>query len=243
MANYQLIFSLAATSLHEISSWHGIFVKPPKKLIRSIESDSSASWEERLSKLPPLLSDIKAAKRSIDIVVPDLWVRSFVTTPASNATSFQDIQSISRLRFETLFDEPANAWQIEADWQIDNPFLCCAIPVAMKAALLKSFNAFTVNSILPHWLNTFNQHSDRMALNNWLVVRDQHFVSVIIFKNKRVENVVQSYSVGEKVDALDLFIRQEAVRLNQVVPHQVYCAGEFAFHAPQKLQQTEYVRL
>jgi hypothetical protein len=70
-------------------------------------------------------------------VLSNDWARFWTVTPPVNAVRMSDCQAAAQLRFQALYDTSLAGWQMTADWQIDSPFLACAIPTRSSLACSK----------------------------------------------------------------------------------------------------------
>jgi hypothetical protein len=69
------------------------------------------------------------------LVISDELVRQWVVEPPQNVESLDDLKAAVSARFQALYGDSPAAWQIEADWKIDSPFLASAIPKNLAVAL------------------------------------------------------------------------------------------------------------
>ena len=65
----------------------------------------------------------------------DAATRYFMVTPPHNATRIADCASAAGQRFQEIYGEAPQAWEITADWDARLPFLACAAPRALLDAL------------------------------------------------------------------------------------------------------------
>jgi hypothetical protein len=77
----------------------------------------------------------QAKTGAVVVVLDDALAKLFVVRPAVGVKSLVELKSLVAARFEDLFGFEASSWCIEAAWQATRPFLACALPVALRAAV------------------------------------------------------------------------------------------------------------
>ena len=76
------------------------------------------------------------------VTVADELTRCWTITAPAGMASLRELRQFAALRFEHLFGEPSNQWEIEADWHAYAPTICRAIPRDLSQA----FKAWSVQS-------------------------------------------------------------------------------------------------
>ncbi len=84
--------------------------------------------------LLPLFAAL-APREEVDVVVADSWCRFWLTAADSTAEVLPGLRSAAAARAQVLYELNSADWVIEADWRFDQPFLCCALPQDLLAAL------------------------------------------------------------------------------------------------------------
>lgn len=125
------------------------------------------------AELQALFKNIEWNRKPVHFVVAADLVRYFMVSPLKNTMQLQDCIDAAKLRFHALFgEEDLNAWQIEAHWSMDQPFLACAIPNKLTVALqnISSLSNITIDGIVPEFIDAWNHHYYNLSDKKWLLV-------------------------------------------------------------------------
>ncbi|HTD05060.1 hypothetical protein [Undibacterium sp.] len=189
--------------------------------------DDAPAWPA--SQLENALQAISCKNRSVHLVLSDGWVRLFLVTPPLNARSLQDCRAAAAMRFQALYGESADHWQLEADWDAYSPFLACAMPKTQLAALHATVRAAHAHllSITPHFIVAWNHWRKRLQRNAWFGIAQNNRFTLVAIKNRHIVAIrstdVASSSVS--VEWLNAYVQREALRMNLTAPALVQISG------------------
>jgi len=135
--------------------------------------DWSAAVAESMAALQPLVGG------RFDVVLDDRLVRYFVVTPPEGTASLDELRSVAAVRLGELFGSDPRAYEVTADWRSSGPFLCCAVPHALKLALAKAAQGArgSVASMVPLFVRVANSFPAARSHSGWIVVRVAGWIS------------------------------------------------------------------
>ena len=102
-------------------------------------SDSSRIAQALAILLEALAASDDLAGMPLQVVLDGHWTRHWITEPPANARSLADCRTAAAVRFDMLYDAPLDSWHWTADWQVNAPALCCAMPEALLIMTEKRF--------------------------------------------------------------------------------------------------------
>lgn len=179
-----------------------------------------------------LLADAACAGLPLCVTVDDAWARLFMVTPPHNAGSLQDLQAAAAMRFQALYDEPPADWQLEADWSANEPFLACAMPRSLLAALqqLAADNKLHLSTVMPQFVSAWNRYARALPAASWFGVVQQHCLTLgaIAPAPKRRLEAVRSIAIpadGHDPRWLQEQLARVALQLNLSAPEHLHLAG------------------
>lgn len=107
----------------------------PRRLLHvedaALGSATAPDWHAALQ---PLFAAL-APREEVDVVVADSWCRFWLTAADPPAHDLPGLRAAATARAQALYELSSTDWVIEADWRFDPPFLCCALPQDLLAAL------------------------------------------------------------------------------------------------------------
>jgi hypothetical protein len=197
-------------------------VRGEKKAADTAPLEVSADAAEVVPQIAPLL---RLVRGPVDLVVPDSWVRLCVLAPPKNVLGLKDLQVAAAARFEALFGNSDQNWQIDADWSVNKSFLACAISMSLRAALSEQCcrHGVTLRSLRPALLDRLNRISvSPRGKNCWFVLTDGRVVSYAAFESEnllaiRTQTLSQPLVRGSIADFLSL----EALKLGLPTPQDI----------------------
>lgn len=121
----------------------------------------------------PIAAALNAAGgngRPVYATLADNLVRYFIVTPPGNSARMQDLHAAAAVRFQVLYGEPVQAWQLVADWQVTAPFLACAVSRRITTALQHAVSAERgcLVSVTPNFVAAWNRSRRQLGANAWL---------------------------------------------------------------------------
>lgn len=125
------------------------------------------------AKLSTLFSEKTWRSRSVHFVIAGDLVRYFMVRALHNTCTFQDLTDAANLRFIQLYGHgDLLDWQIEANWTSARPFLACAIPKTLTAALLICAKqaCVKVDGVVPEFIAAWNRNYKDLSEKKWLLV-------------------------------------------------------------------------
>lgn len=78
------------------------------------------------------------------LVAPDLC-KHWTQHPPAGLRSLDELRQLTQLQAARLFGAQPADWQVQADWQLDQPFACVAMPTALVSAWLECAHELKVS--------------------------------------------------------------------------------------------------
>jgi hypothetical protein len=205
---------------------------------RSRAAPLQASWSAHdpdampqcAARLAQLIKDAKADGARVQVVLADALVRYFTVTPPTNLADFADCEAALAMRFSALFDENPAGWQMQADWQLAQPFLGCAVPRTLQACIEASARAagLTLTGVAPHYVHAWNRWRRQLRPDSWLVLVHGAQLTLGIARAGVLSSVKRLPSAGtidEVLARLPGLVTREALALGQDRPARVVVIG------------------
>lgn len=183
-----------------------------------------------LTQLGNALTDFDCKDAVVNVVIPDAWCRLFVTTPPSNMASRLDCTAAVAMRFQTLYGESADAWLLQADWQVRKPFLAAAMPKALRDDLLAILRArkLRLSRLVPESIDAWNRCCGAVSRGDWFAQLSDTAMTLIVLDGEQLRHIVQQPRdaiARNDPNWLTHFVQREALRLNLPIPVRIACAG------------------
>lgn len=185
----------------------------------------------------PLELALRAALKAADcwnmnvrIMLSDELLRMWIVIPPGNAASLADCQAAAGLRFQMLFGEAASDWELSADWDGRKPFLACALPRSVLAALHALCDEFQLNlvRIEPQLVAIWNRYRKQWSNDGWLALVHQDSVTLAVIEQRRLVAIRRSAVGQEQMLSrtwLEQHVQREALLLNLAAPQKLWIAG------------------
>lgn len=142
----------------------------PVGVERAITDPRAPAPDALAAQIAAALEEAAAKGLPVHTTLGDELVRYFIVTPPGNSARMQDLRAATAVRFQVLYGESAAAWHLVADWQADTPFLACAVPQRISAALQQAVAAqhACLVSVTPNFVAAWNQSRRKLGANVWL---------------------------------------------------------------------------
>ncbi|MEA1673180.1 hypothetical protein [Nitrospirillum sp. BR 11163] len=129
--------------------------------------------------LAPTLAAGRLAGLPLSVTLGDDLVRLFMVAPPGNARGLGDIRAVAALRFQRLYGEDIAAWRLTFDAAVDQPFLACAMPQALHAALLDlaRTHRLALTAVTPRFVTAWNAEHRRLD-GAWLGVAQEGAITL-----------------------------------------------------------------
>jgi hypothetical protein len=205
--------------------------------------------ESAINKLGVLLKEVDCQGMPAKIILSDIWVRRWMVVPPHNATSIADCQAAASARFQTLFGDAISGWHLAADWDARHPFLACAIPRPLLAALqqLANEHGLVLLEVAPHFVAAWNSWRKHFQAGTWFGVLHQKVLTfALVGQNgpEFVRDVTLPYEAMRDQYRVPEILGREALRLNVPVPMEIRLCGQVPAHwVMQKIEDLTFVRL
>ncbi|MDB5906613.1 MAG: hypothetical protein JWP34_727 [Massilia sp.] len=185
--------------------------------------DSASGVQEALA----ALLDGAHAGWPLTIVLADDLARLWQVVPPRESSRLGDLEAAAAMRFQTLYGEPAAAWEISAGWDAVRPFLAAALPRALLAALEQgaAVRQMPLLEIVPQFVAVLNRCGGALKPDTWFgVVHD----GVLTLGAGPEIAAVRAVAVpdGASADWLSEHLVREALRLNLPAPDRLQLWGE-----------------
>ncbi|MBN3766588.1 hypothetical protein [Burkholderia sp. Ac-20365] len=121
----------------------------------------------------PIAAALEAAggtRLPVHATIDDDLARYFIVTPPANGARMHDLRAAAGVRFQLLYGESLANWQLAADWHAAKPFLACAVPQRVHAALRLAVDAQRgcLASVTPIFVAAWNRSRRRLDNDAWV---------------------------------------------------------------------------
>jgi Tfp pilus assembly protein PilN len=194
--------------------------------------DMSSSMQ-LTSKLGKLIKDANCNALRTSVTVADDLVRLFIVTPPRHCGHIDDCRAAADLRFQTLYGDAVHDWQIDADWDAQQPFLACALPRSLRSALLQVAAEYrlVLTRVIPQFIARWNEWHRRLPPTSWFgFIQDNHLTLGIIDQQRLagVRILALPDNASNDVQWLSDHVSCEALRLNLPAPTSLQLCGDIA---------------
>lgn len=196
-----------------------------------IDSGTGAEFGELGNRLDAAIRDAHCSRLPTTVVIANAFARFFMVTPPHNTAGLQDCRAAAAMRFHALFGEPADAWQLAADWRFDKPFLACALPHMLTDAICRvaETHRLTLLEVAPHFVAAWNAWSNSLKPDAWFGVFHEDMLTLGATAHGHLVSVrPASVPIGEcnGFEWLGQHLAREALRLNLDAPSQIQLCGD-----------------
>lgn len=232
----------SATVVHTSGWW-----RTRGEVLADIAEEECALPEAAAARLGALLKD--CPRLPARIVLCDNWVRRWMVTPPQNTSSLADCQAAAMARFQALFGEPLSGWHLAADWDARQPFLACATPRPLLAALqqVASERGLVLLEVAPQFVVAWNRWRADLLAGAWFGVLHQRTLTFAALGQngpEAVREVVLPEEALHDQHCVPEILAREALRLNLPMPPEIRLCGQIPAHwAMQKTGNLTFVRL
>jgi Tfp pilus assembly protein PilN len=164
------------------------------------------------------------------ITLSNEWGRLFIVTPPQNPEQFSDLVAAAKMRFYILYGKDQDDWTIDADWQMQRPFLACAYPRALLNTLyqLAKEQNHLLLSVQPYFLTVWNKW--RLTINStaWFGVVQDGVITLGIVSELQPPFLVgiRSIPIQEHTSQwMEEQLKRIALQSNIPIPQQVQLVG------------------
>lgn len=193
-------------------------------------SDVTASPEQLLDEVRQILENTQCPRLPTSVVLSNDWARFWTVTPPVNAVHLSDCQAAAQLRFQALYDTSLTGWQMAADWQIDAPFLACAIPDTLLSPLQQVASAYRLRliEVAPQFIVGWNRWRSALQAGAWFGVTQDDTITFAAINNGQLctmRSVTRQVRDRERQGWLQEQVTREALRLHIPVPSAIQLCG------------------
>ena len=177
------------------------------------------------------LDEAGVGRGAATIVLADEWTRLFMVTPPRNVERMRDCEAAVALRFQSLYGEPCNEWSVQADHDAAHAFLACAMPRALRDALLAACSArrLAVIGMAPQFVGSWNRWRRRLGDGAWLGVVHAGSLTLAATSGGRLAEVRRALippgALRQRAWLNDQLGR-EALRLGLPMPRGLWVCGD-----------------
>ncbi|MBI1891577.1 MAG: hypothetical protein HYS18_13075 [Burkholderiales bacterium] len=199
-------------------------------VLAEYQAESAQSLPALLDGLRTKLANAGVMRMPVTIILADQWTRMFMVTPPQNASSLDDCRAAAMRRFQDLYGESPNGWQMHADWDAQHPFLACAMPDSVLSSLKQLAAEFrwTLLTVVPQFIAAWNRWHKELDGNAWFGVALGNRLNLGVIEHGRLRavNAIQ-VADGAWKDAqwLPAQMEREALRLSLASPQQMRVCG------------------
>ena len=169
-------------------------------------------------------------KLTSDIILADGWARYFMVAPPKNVANMVDCRAAASMRFHQLYGESPSDWQIHAEWDVNHPFLACALPNKLLAQIEQSISLQKLDlaSVTPFFIACWNRWCKNLQDNAWFGVVNAGFLTLAAIENGRLQAVRRSPFLPANwhdKQYLPTLLQRDALRLNLSMPAALQLCG------------------
>ncbi len=196
-------------------------------------SDSSRIAQALSTLLDTLVAGHDLAGMAVHVVLDGHWTRHWITEPPANARSLADCRTAAAVRFDMLYDEPLDSWHWTADWQLNAPALCCAMPKALLLTLQQACasHRLLLRGMAPHFAVVWNRWHTQLTEQAWLVLLHQSVVTLGLVEGGRLQALRRLGPLEASADNgnwLRALIHREALRSQLAMPDKLLLCDDLA---------------
>lgn len=170
-----------------------------------------------------LLGELDVQGWPVSVVLADELTRMWRVTPPGGAARMADLEAAAALRFQSLYGEPATAWQVSADWDATQPFFAAAVPRALLAALsvVAQDCRLAIVAIEPRLVCAWNRSRRELKAGAWLGhVHDNLLTLAAIDADDKGLRAIRALPIPHGADHywLTQTLQREALLLDMAAP-------------------------
>lgn len=126
--------------------------------------------DELCERIASALAAVDSRGLPVKTIIGDDLVRYFMVTPPTGCGRLLDLRGAADARFQALYGESVEPWQLMADWRIGQPFLACAIPRRLIDALRQTVAAqrSTLVSLVPAFVVAWDRSHRDVSADSWV---------------------------------------------------------------------------
>lgn len=200
----------------------------------------SAGVEALAAELAALLGEHRCAGARTRVVLADELTRAWMVTPPPNAARLADCRAAVEARFQAVYGDELADWRLAMDWDVDAPFIACAIPNALADSLVRVAreHGLRLIGIVPHFVAAWNAGSTRLAEGEWLAVAQGRTLSLGVTAPRGRLGALRRVTIDAadrgRPGGLGRIVAREALRLGMTPPPAVRLCGDVC---PEWLQE------
>jgi len=103
----------------------------PKRRVQRLDERSTAAGESGeanlLAMLDLMLGEARLERAPVCVALADDQVRTWLVEPSATARSWQDCEAVIAMRFNLVYDEAPDDWQLSPAQGLDQPFLAFGV--------------------------------------------------------------------------------------------------------------------
>ena len=192
--------------------------------------DATASPEQWIDEIRQILENTQCPRLPTSVVLSNDWARFWTVTPPVNAVRLSDCQAAAQLRFQALYDAPLTGWQMAADWQIDAPFLACAVPDTLLSPLQQVASAYRLRliEVAPQFIVGWNRWRRALQAGAWFGVTQDDTITFAAINNGQLctmRSITRQLRDRERQSWLQEQLTREALRLHIPAPSAIQLCG------------------
>lgn len=196
----------------------------------SLSADDGNAPELLSDALRRILKEAACANRPVTVALADEWTRMFMVTPPRNTANLEDCRAAVSMRFSQLYGDNLGGWELQADWQANQPFLVCAIPAwllgAIKAVAIE--HRLTLLSIVPQFVIAWNRWHAELKGDDWFGIgHGDSMTFAAISQNALcwVRTIPLEAAAAQDPQWLLAHLKREALRMNVPPPRRIRLCG------------------
>lgn len=200
-----------------------------------------------LQQVGSLVAAARPRRRRARVIVNDGLARYWTAEPPAGAARMQDLEAAARMRFEAVFDEPADDWEVRALASARHRFVCCALRRPLVEGLTHALRAEGVGlvALMPELPALWQHWSRALHGDAWLLVADPAMCRLVIGRGGAPAGVRQlPAGASDGLEAMGAAVAMEAERLGLALPGTLaWCGHVRDAGASARLGPTEWRHL
>ncbi|CAM2139363.1 conserved protein of unknown function [Pararobbsia alpina] len=200
---------------------------------RALGRPEDAEADALAALLVSAIDEVDGRGLLMHVTVSDDLARYFIVTPPANSARVQDLRAAASIRFQTLYGDSDARWHLVADWQAAEPFLACAVPRRVSAALEQAVAATRgcLISVTPEFAGAWNRVRKQLGADAWIATLNGRVLTLgLVGAAPKARLVsVRTLVLPEPVPPL-AWLREQIARMalldNVVPPSILFVQGE-----------------
>lgn len=213
-------------SVVDVDSLRLLTSLPLTEYLPGAASPAAADWAPSVE---AVLAQANVAEGGdVVMTVSDSWARYFMLNIPEGVGSLAELHMLAASRFETLFGQPVEGWQLDADWKASGNLLVTGIPARMAevAKLVTETGPWRVRSVLPFSLRLQQVFHAQIPDECWLCCFGGRGVVALLVSDGEFAHVRRFPFVKVPgTEEINNMLQAEILRIGKATPPELCALG------------------